>query len=113
MLVDRRVIARRPAGGVDGERLHPLAVQQQFQLVRLAQAFDVLVAVARQPDLDLVLAVLREGVADQRAAARAERQPFDVLLLREVRPECGTCRRRASGSALPTASRLIFCAAVM
>ena len=75
------------------------------------QPFDVLVAVARQPDLDLVLAVQRERVADQRAAARAERQPVDVLLLREVRRSRIRCRRRASGSGCPTASRLIFCAA--
>ena len=64
-----------------------LAVQQHLQLMRLAQALDVLVAVARQPDLDLVLAVLREGVRNQRPAARAERQPLDVLFLGEVRPD--------------------------
>ncbi len=69
------------------EQLHPLAIEQQLELVRLAQAFDVLVAVARQANLDLVLAVQREGVVDQRAAARAERQAVEVLLLREVRPE--------------------------
>ena len=74
-------------GGFTVNELHALAVEQHLQLVRLAQALDVLVAVARQPDLDVVLAVLRERVADQRAAARAERQPVDVLLLREVRPD--------------------------
>ena len=92
---------------------HPLAVEQHLQLVRLAQALDVLVAVARQPDLDLVLAVLREGVRDERAAARAERQPLDVLLLREVRPDADRVAAGRPAAAPPTASRLIFCAAVM
>ena len=51
-------------------------------------------------------------VGDQRPAARAERQPLDVLLLREVRPDA---ERVAAGAVRrsPTASRLIFCAAVM
>ena len=30
--------------------------------MRIAQAFDVLVAIARQPKLNLVLAVLRKGI---------------------------------------------------
>ena len=80
------------------EHLHALAVEQQLDLVRLAQPFDVLVAVARQADLDLVLAVLRERVVDDRAAARADGQAVDVLLLREVRRAPGRSRRPASGS---------------
>ena len=99
-------------GGLTVNERHALAVEQHLQLVRLAQALDVLVAVARQADLDLVLAVLREGVADQRAAARAERQPLDVLLLRDVRPE-RMVSPPGERPGLPTASRLIFCAAVM
>ena len=55
--------------------------------MRLAQALDVLVAVPRQSDLDLVLAVLRERVGDQGPAARADRQALDVLLLGDVRPD--------------------------
>src|SRR5207247_2282643 len=42
-------------GRLHRERLHPLPIQQQLQLVDFAQALDVLVAVARQPNLDLVL----------------------------------------------------------
>ena len=41
--------------------------------------------VSQQLDLDDVLAVEREGVADEQAAARAERQTFDVLDLRAGR----------------------------
>ena len=81
------LMVRLRSGGVTRERRHSLAIQQHLQLMRLAQALDVLVAVPRQADLDLVLAVLREGVRDQGPAARADRQPFDVLLLGEVRPD--------------------------
>ena len=80
------MVPLRP-GRRHGERRHPLAVEQHLQLVRLAQALDVLVAVPRQAELDLVLAVLRERVRDQGPAARADRQPLDVLLLGEVRPD--------------------------
>ena len=53
--------------------------------MRLAQALDLLVAVAPQANLDLVLAVLREDVGTEDAAARADRQPLDVLFLRQIR----------------------------
>ena len=64
------------------------------------QALDVLVAVARQPDLDLVFAVQRKRVRNDGAAARAERQPVEVLLLRQVRRKhdrvaAGRARRAA------------------
>ncbi len=72
--------------------------------MRLAQALDVLVAVPRQAELDLVFAVLREGVRDQRPAARAERQALDVFFLGEVRPDAdrvaaGRPARAADGQA--------------
>ena len=35
------------------EQLHALPIQQQLEIVRLAQPLDVLVAVSRQPNLDL------------------------------------------------------------
>ena len=63
-----------------------------------------LVQIARQPRPNLVLAVHREHVADQRAAARAERQPRQLHVLREivgdaevvdVRRAEAACRRRA------------------
>ena len=91
MLVHRRVGGWRfggfpclPCWRLDGEDLHSLAVQQQLHLVGFAEAFDVLVAVARESNLDLVLAVQREGVRDDGAAARAEGQSLEVLFLGEV-----------------------------
>ena len=75
-----------PAGrcGCTVNDLHALPIEQQFDLVRLAQALDLLVAIARQADLDLVFPIPRERVVDDGAAARAEGKSLDVLLLREV-----------------------------
>ena len=67
------------------EQLHAFAVHQELQIVRLVQPLDVLVAVSRQPNVDLVLAVERKGVMNQRAAARPDRQAFEMVLLCEVR----------------------------
>ncbi len=47
-------------GRVDRERRLALAVEQNLKLMRFAQALDMLVAVARQADLDLIFAVLQE-----------------------------------------------------
>ena len=66
------------------EGLHLPAIHENHDLVRLAQALDLFVAVARQANLNLILTIAREGVVQQRAAARAGRQTFDVLLLREI-----------------------------
>ena len=97
---------------LDGEQRTRSRSRSTSRFVRLAQPLDVLVAVAREPDLDVVLAVLREGVRHQHAAARPEGQPLDVPFLRQVRrdPE-GVAVRESLGR--PTATRLIFCAAVM
>ena len=57
---------------------------QQLEIVRFGQALDVLVAIPHQPNLDLVLAVHRERVVDDRAAARPDRQPLEMFLLRQV-----------------------------
>ena len=45
----------------------------------------MLVAIAHQPDLDLVLAIQRKRVMDEGAAARADRKTVDVFFLRELR----------------------------
>ena len=67
------------------EQLHALAIEQELQIVRLAQSLDVLVAIAGEPDLDFVLSIHWKRVGHQRAAARADRQSLDVFFLREVR----------------------------
>ena len=68
--------------------------------MRFQQPFDVFVAVARQPDRDLVIAVDRELVTDECAAARAERKPVEMFLLRQIGPEPHSCaaRRKARPS---------------
>src|SRR5690349_18526061 len=66
------------------EQLDALAIEQQLQIGGVVEPLDVLVAIARQANLELVVAVHREGVVDERAAARADRQPFDVFFLREI-----------------------------
>ena len=83
----RLIVLREPGlalGWLHREELQPLLVQQELELVRLVQPLDMLVAVARQTNLNVVLAVSRERVVNQRAAARAEGQAFEVLLLREI-----------------------------
>ena len=61
-----------------------VTIEQDFEFVGFVQAFDHLVAVARQADLDLILAVSGERVSDERSTARAEWKVCDVLFLREV-----------------------------
>ncbi len=41
--------------------------------------------VAHEEDAELVFGILREVVAEEQAAARAERKAFDVIFLRVVR----------------------------
>ncbi len=68
-----------------GEHLHLRLVEQQLEVVRFGQALDVLVTVSHEPNLDLVLAVHREGVVEHGSAPRPDRQPRQVVFLREVR----------------------------
>ena len=72
-------------GGFTVNNCNALPVQQQLEIVGFAQALDVLVAVSREPNLDLVLAVERKRIGDNRAAACADRKAVEVLLLGEVR----------------------------
>ena len=98
-LIDQRHVlaVRRP---LHREQLHALAVEQQLHLMRIAQPFDVLVAVARQAHRHFVVAVDGERVLDEDAAARADRQTGDVLLLRQVRTKAdrGPARRPAGAA---------------
>ncbi len=66
------------------EQLHARSVEQQLELVWFCEPFDVLVTVAHQANLNLVLAVHRKRVVDDRAAARTDRQPFDMAFLCQV-----------------------------
>ena len=60
--------------------------------------------------MNLVLAVLRKVVRNRHAAARADRQAFDVDVLRDIGTNAKTVFPGDVG-ARPTASRLIVCAA--
>ena len=71
-------------GGLHGGEGDAFAVEEDFDLVRFLEALDLLVAVAGEADLNLVVAVLRKRVGDERAAARAEREALDVFLLGDV-----------------------------
>ena len=84
------------------EGLHLPAIHENHDLVRLAQALDLFVAVARQANLNLILAITRESVVDERTAARAGRQTFNLLFLREVRAKA---KRIAAGLAKRCAHR--------
>ncbi len=69
--------------------VNDLIVEQDLQLERRLEAFGTAHRAARRaPELgtDLVLRVRREVVVDDEPAARAERQPFDPVVLREVEP---------------------------
>ena len=77
--------SRREVGvATDAGHVHALAVQQDLELVLALEAAHRLDVAAKELRLNQVLAVERERVADQHAAVRPERQPFDVLVLRQV-----------------------------
>ena len=68
------------------------------------EPFDQLVAIARQPQLELVLAVGRKRVLHARAGARAERLAVEVIFLGQVGRQndglrAGRAHRRADGEA--------------
>ena len=65
-------------GRLHGERLHARAIEEQLYFLGLAQPLDMLVPIPRQSNGDLVLAVNRERVTNQRTAACAEREAFDM-----------------------------------
>ena len=68
-------------------QVHALAVHADLDLVRRGQPSDEADVRPPQLGLDHVLAVERKRVANQRAAARAERQSIDVPGLRQVEPD--------------------------
>ena len=89
--------------GRHSERLDLLAIQQQFQLMRLVQALHLFIAITGKPDLDFVFRILRKSVVNQHPAAGPEWQSLNMLLLSEVwgRAERVATRsaRRANGEA--------------
>src|SRR5262249_50903841 len=87
-------------GRLHGENLDSLAIEHELDLMGLVETFDVLIAVALKAELELVLGVEGEVVVDDGAAARAEGELVEVLLLREVgRKVDGVAAGGAEGAA--------------
>jgi hypothetical protein len=109
MLVDRRVYDVA-LGRLHREDLNPFPIQEQLDLVRLAQPFDILVAIPGQTNLELVLAVHREGVGEDRAAASADGEAVQVTFLGQVgRDPDRVAARRSSRPAYGEAADLLGC----
>src|SRR5689334_11125897 len=83
MRIDILIILPR-AWRLYGEELQPLAIHQHFQIAGFVQPFDKLIAIARQANLYFIFPIAREGVVNQRAAARSDGEALDVIVLRDV-----------------------------
>ena len=66
-------------GAAEARQREPRAVEADLEVVRRLRAAHDVDGVAPEPRLDDVLAVDGEVVAHEHAAARAERQPVDVI----------------------------------
>src|ERR1700738_1558077 len=66
------------------KQFHPLAIQQQLDIMLIVQTFDVFVTIALQTKLDVVRGVQRESVAEYGSTAGAERKLVKMLFLRQV-----------------------------
>lgn len=83
MFVDEVVILTG-GGRFDGEGFDGGAIDQEGYFVGAGDAFDVFVAIAGEADLELVFGVDGEGVSDDFAAAGAEGETVEGILLGEV-----------------------------
>ncbi|MGH9309957.1 MAG: hypothetical protein ACRD1U_11320, partial [Vicinamibacterales bacterium] len=109
MLDDRRVYDVA-LGRHHREDLNPFPIQEQLDLVRLAQPFDKLVAIPGQTNLEFVLAVHRERVGEDCAAARADRKAVQVTFLGQVgRDPDGVAARGSSRTTHGEAADLLGC----
>ena len=83
---------------------HALAVDADLELVRPLEPGHVADDVLQQVDAEVVVGIEREVVVDDDAAARAERQPFDVIALRAIGRHPVHRARPARRVGSPTAS---------
>ncbi len=80
----------------DDEALQQLAVETDVELLRPAHAHQVVLILPAQADLDQILAIDREHVANGDAAARSERQIFILaIVLHDVQRNLERLERRA------------------
>jgi hypothetical protein len=80
-------IAGKSTGPPTGDQLQAVSIECDFDLMGILHASDQIEGVSPQANLDLILAVEREGVRHQDSAARAERQSIEMLVLGEVRAD--------------------------
>ena len=66
------------------EKLHALAIEQQFHLLGFRQAYDVFVAVAGQSHLKFVFGIERKRISEGESSACTEGKLVEMLLLAEV-----------------------------
>ena len=66
------------------EQLHPLTIDRDFEFLALHAAQNCLEVTGNAFHLERILAVGRELIFNQDAAARPERQPHDVVILRRI-----------------------------
>ena len=71
-------------GPANGDVVHGLAVDRHFELARVLETADHVQVGAIELGLKVVFAVERKEVAHAQAAHGAERQPLDVLVLRQI-----------------------------
>ena len=86
---------------LDGEQRDARAIERDLHLVRLGQAFDVLVAIARQAQLDFVLAVRRESCSGTAVPPRVPNGSSSKWssCVRSARNQQDVAARRADGHA--------------
>ena len=82
---DRIVVGSR--GRSQRKYLESLSIDAHLDLMRLSETLNQLVAIARQTQLELIVAIGREDMAHVRAGARAERLAVEVIFLSEIRRE--------------------------
>ena len=80
------------------EQLDSFPIQPDVELVRLAEAENVIISISLQADSDGVLGIEREVMANRDSATRPEREPFaHALLLHEVPGNIVSLKGRTGG----------------
>src|SRR5688500_7540074 len=92
------------AGWRDREQPNALPVDEHLDFVWFLQALDLFVTIAGEAHLNFVTTILWENIGEQPPTARADRESFDVALLRDVgrhskRVSIGSFTRSADGEA--------------
>jgi hypothetical protein len=76
------ILAR--SGRLYGYESNAFAIEQHLDVVSAGDALDVFVAIALQPNRDVVFGILRERVFHDHATVGTEGLIFELLLLSEI-----------------------------